>query len=327
MHDLAQSALGPFALYVLKPVWIESVPTSADDTQVIVWRGQGPSGVPVLARKDGFVFFLFDQSPAYSGGDVPSYVPEPSKRIPERIKQAQEARVDLLYRRLEYMNAFLAGFYSAWSTVAKTGTYVQAPIDPESYFLGFVLEGIYRPAGDSLRKIDAPTSRPVIQAEMVAHAVAAMNACDNRFGQISISLLNLTYLACHQYRLHQLSSAHLIAWSVCEMQLNAIWNDIVSELDVKNGGHTKINRERRDQLTGRDFTASIVTQMASLHNKIDDELLVALDAARRKRNAFAHSLESVAAEDAGKAIRAATDLMTKLTGFRITSQLSLAYNL
>jgi hypothetical protein len=92
---------------------------------------------------------------------------------------------------------------------------------------------------------------------------------------------------------------------------------VLYKLDAKNGGHTEVNRDRRKMLLeGHDYTASIVTQILSLHQKVDDEMLVRLDDARRTRNNFAHSLRDVTWEDAACAIGTANELISKVVGTR-----------
>lgn len=222
------------------------------------------------------------------------------------------------------MNAFLAALYSAFSTVQKTATQVQPPVDPSSYYLGIGAHQHW--------SIFTPQSMPYheghrgeVKTESLASAVDVLNACVGKFEDKAYTLLSLVYTACHQYALHQFPSAHLIAWSVIEMQINIIWNDLLDRLDDRKGGHTRINNKRRENLTGTSYTASIVTQMLSLHGEIDDELLVALDAARQRRNAFAHRLGPVAADDVGKVLRTATTLISRIVGMRVESQLSLAF--
>lgn len=322
--DLARPPLHAYALQVSRPVWIEGMPTATQSQHDIVWSGQGLHGVPLYARRDGFVIFDFPRSPSYSGGEVPSYTPEPRKRLPQNIIDAQEHRDTIRYRRLKYMNALLACLYSGIATVQKTGVPVQAPIMPTTYFYALSEAAgwaLYR--SDTESPLALPTqSSSVITTETVAHASELLNQCDRALSDTGLDLLALIYMACHQYGIHQFDSAHLIAWSACEMLINKMWSSLLDELDSKNGGGTSISATRRQQLTGRDFTASIVSQSLSLHRKIDDEMLVKLDKARKKRNAFAHSLEPVSPIDASNAIQTATALMTKVVGSQIAGQLS-----
>ncbi|HEX2257009.1 MAG TPA: hypothetical protein VHG92_10000 [Afifellaceae bacterium] len=54
-------------------------------------------------------------------------------------------------------------------------------------------------------------------------------------------------------------------------------------------------------------------------------MLEKVEKSRKKRNAFVHNLSVIEADDAGGAIRTATDLMTNLMEIRVTSQLSISF--
>lgn len=54
-------------------------------------------------------------------------------------------------------------------------------------------------------------------------------------------------------------------------------------------------------------------------------MLTRLDAARKRRNDFAHNLEPIKSGDAGQAIRLATDLISKLVEMRVTAPLGMSF--
>jgi hypothetical protein len=86
-----------------------------------------------------------------------------------------------------------------------------------------------------------------------------------------------------------------------------------------------MNHNRKNLLSGRDYTASIVTQVLSICGKIDDEMLKRLNDVRKKRNDFVHNLSQINSNDAGEAVRLASDLISKISGARFTTQLGLHY--
>lgn len=323
-HDFGQPALGPFALYLQPPMWIGDAPASPDATTVLVWSGTGPDGVPLHARRDGFIVFDFPAAAPYAGGAVPAYAAEPGIKLPGKVLKASEDRMTLAYQRFQYMNAFLAALYSGLSTVQQTASQVQEPANPTNYFHAVRRGETFLPYQAKI-ELKPVTARNVMLPDTIAHAAELMQCCVKVFEKQGLILLSLVYIACHQYQRHQFAAAHLIAWSVIEKQINHMWEALLNDLDLKNGGRTAISRERRRLLLDHDYTASVVSQMLSLHGRIDDEMLQRLDAARRRRNEFAHRLAAVSADDAGKAIRAATDLMTMLLDFRVTSQLGMSF--
>jgi hypothetical protein len=287
----------------------------------IVWQQQGLYGVPILARRDGFVIFDFEKSPEYAyvpasttGGDRP-------QRPGQSDMEAANARLQQNYRRFQYMSAFLMALHSGMAETKKAGTPVQAPLNPVNYLKAWGEGGTWKvttPQGHATEGSDFLAQD--LTVDVLDHAVRVMAHSDEVFGKDGIKILALCLTAGHQYSLHQFESAHLIAWAVIEKQINKIWADLVAEVDEKCGGHTKINRKRYDTLTGRDYTASIVTQMLSLQGKIDDDMLSQLDKARQTRNAFAHNLGSVTWQDAAWAIGAANQLITKVVGLLVSCQ-------
>ena len=325
MNESGRGPLGPFALYVLRPTWVGGKPKPANRTDV-AWEGLGLRDVPITALRDGFVIFEFDKSADYAGGAVPAYTLPEDRRIPQEVTKAERERDDLGYRRFIYMNAFLLALYSGFSTVQKTAKHVQEPADPTNYFGAKRTADGWQTFMDPGRKVNYPRQRSDnIEVETLDHYLDILREFHTAIGPASLDVLSLTYTACHQYSRHQFSSAHLIAWAAIEALLNVMWFNLQSQIDVTSGGHTKINKDRRKLLAGRDYTASIVSQVLSICGKIDDEMLKRLDEARRKRNEFAHKLIPVETDDAGRAIRLVTDMITNMAGVRVTSQLALSF--
>lgn len=326
----AQGALEAFALYFESPqVWLENESAKANPNSrfQVAWDRIGSRDIPLLFRRDGFLIFRFDRSPAYAGGAVPAYDIVPGERVAPKIRRAEDARTKLAYRRIEYMNAFLLALTSAVSTVHSMGSSVQRPVDPLNHLRAHPDGAVWRVTTPNTRhNLPYDVNRPlVMKVEAFEDAIGVMRACDDAFGDGATLLLSMIYTACHQYGQHQFASAHMIGWCVVESLINMFWAKLIDEvaLDKTTGtGHTEISSKRRELLNGRDYTASIITQILSISRKIDDDLLVRLDQARKVRNEFAHSLKPISPDDSGKVVRLAADLLTQLCGRRVTGQLS-----
>ena len=279
----------------------------------IVWQSKADCSVPIYARRDGFLIFDFDKCADFShrtgGADV----------------QAANEQQQMNRLRYQYVNAFLMGVHSGLSETMSTGTPVQSPLNGLNWCKAVANDGQWL-ITDSL-------AQPVnglnflardLQVDVLDHAVRVIAQCEELFDD-GHKILELCLIAGNQYALHQFESAHLIAWSVIEKSLNKMWAKLLHDLNAANGGHTSINRDRRDLLTGRDYTASIVTQQLSLHKIIDDDMLFRLDEARRTRNSFAHSLKPVTWEDAGRALNTANDILSKVIGIRVYCQAAVSW--
>jgi hypothetical protein len=314
--------IGAYALQILPPVNIRGAEI---DTEGTVWKQEGPKQVPIKAIPGGFIIFEFNKSKHYSGGAVPSYKLGSDRKIPQNVIDADAKRKELAYSRFVYMNAFLGALASSISTVEKRGYFVQAPVDPNNYFVPKQIANGWKMVSDAGRKFELPKHYGKLSVEALDNTTDILNRFYLKLEESSFSILALMYQACYQYQQHQFSSAHLIAWTVIEALLNKEWKEFQNKVDKKNNGHTVLNNKRKELLNGRDYTASIISQILSLAGEIDDEMLNRLDVARQRRNDFAHKLEAIESSDAGKTIRLATDLIQKITGVTVTSQLSLSY--
>lgn len=323
MHQTGRSPLDSFALYVLRPTWIGGKPEPSK-WQEVAWQGIGPQNVPITALQNGFVIFEFDQSTEYAGGAIPPYTLPVSRKIPTHVTRADRDRLDLGYRRCKYMNAFLLALHSGFSSVEKAAKVVQEPVDPTNYFVACRCDSDWEIYMNDSRRFDCPESRvDNIEIETLDYAIEILRKLFDKIGVSCLEILSLVYISCYQYSRHQFSSAHLIAWSVVEALQNKIWLDLQTEVDVESGGHTKMTKKRKDQLNGRDFTASIVSQILSICGYIDDKTLTRLDEARKRRNNFAHTLDPIESDAAGQVIRLATDLISRVAAIRVTSPLSI----
>ena len=83
-----------------------------------------------------------------------------------------------------------------------------------------------------------------------------------------------------------------------------------------------MNKDRVKKLEGRDFTASIVTEVLELSGVINFELFRGIDDARRKRNAWLHSLNAIEDKDASSAMRTAIELFQVATGVALRPAIS-----
>lgn len=324
--DFQHPPLPAMALAIDPIAWIGGAPQTSLGQHDIVWTGIGPDGVPIYARRDGYIVFGFHKAERFAGGEIPSFVPSADGPTPPAsVIEAQSKRMSLLHQRVEYMNAFLACLYSAIATVQHNARHVQAPVDPQSYHPVVEQSGVDRILPTLINRTPPQSDRIDVQVETVDRAVDLMRACVTAYKKTTYSLLALTFTACHQYSSHQFSSAHLLGWSIVEMQINRLWEQLLKRLDSSNGGHTRINRDRREILMGNNYTASIVTQMLSLHDSISDDLLRTLDSARKRRNDFVHKLLPVSAEDASQVLVAASDLISRIVGVRVALQIALSY--
>lgn len=311
-----QAAAMPLADQIFK------VPNGLGD---IYWHGVGPQHVPILIRRDGLVIFDFENAEDFASPAVPGYQPSYGKKQPPDVVKTESKRTQIAYTRIDYINAWFAGYMSAVSSIQKGVIAVHQPADPSHHFKAVMNGGCwvaFAVGGENfnLRNIESEISIP---AEVFEYAIDVMSASQSAFGQNYTVPLALVYQACFQYRMHQFSSAHITAWSIAEVALNKMWEKL--QQDAVQNSVTRISKHRRKQLNGRDFTASVITQLLSLNGQITDQQLERLDAARKTRNNFAHLLVRIEAPDASAALSIALEMLSEV--LKIILRPALSYRL
>ncbi len=79
---------------------------------------------------------------------------------------------------------------------------------------------------------------------------------------------------------------------------------------------------RKEKLEGRDYTASVKTEMLEINKRINHDLYLHLETARKARNAWAHNMREPETHEVYKAIRAVEGLLRQIKGIHLSLQLS-----
>lgn len=313
-------AMQPFALLLDSPG--VSIGTSRDETG---WQGVGPFEVPIAVRGDGVVIFNFAATERFAGPTVRGYQPTYGERMPDDIIKADEQRTAVGYARLEYMNAWLAGYMGGMSTIQAHSIITPPPVDPLNHLKAELRNGIWLVSDNKRRAVSGSGEASLVEPEVFDHAHNVLFAAERAFGGNFAAALALFQQSSYQYCVHQFPSAHMVAWSLSEQVLNAMWKEYQREASEGPDARTAISKKRRELLNGRDFTASIITQALSLAGRLSDEKLTKLDQARRDRNNFAHSLATIGSDAAHNALTVASEMLSDLLAIRLSPQLSNTY--
>ena len=103
--------------------------------------------------------------------------------------------------------------------------------------------------------------------------------------------LNTLSNALSEYKIGNLKNSVVLSWFVIERILNDKYSLYLESRNTSEGEVKRINSKRIDILTGRDFTASIISQILELNNIITLEELKTIDKIRGFRNDVAHHLQ------------------------------------
>ncbi|QGV79773.1 hypothetical protein [Streptomyces ficellus] len=135
----------------------------------------------------------------------------------------------------------------------------------------------------------------------------------------ALDLVTLLNDAATLYGNHQFHSSLITAWTLCETILQHKWSSY-----IEAQAHSEVKSVRRQKLTGRDFTASVVSEVLELAGAINKDTLTALDKARKARNAWMHSIKSPVYGDASDCLVLAAAMLSENIGREVRVNVGLS---
>jgi hypothetical protein len=155
-------------------------------------------------------------------------------------------------------------------------------------------------------------SRRAISVPVVEKSFSLLAQVLERYGEDMVTIVSLLFNASRRYAHHDFNSALILAWTVVERLLNVLWDKLLEEKRTQKGKpeETQINSERRQKLKGRDFTASIISEILSLDGRIPFDMYSKLQSIRKARNDWLHFMRPVESDDAAQAVDSAGELLT-----------------
>jgi len=127
-----------------------------------------------------------------------------------------------------------------------------------------------------------------------------------------------------EYKVGNYETAIVLAWFITERIINQMWKaHLISLKRDEEGGQQRINSERMEYLTGRDYSASIMTNLLELYGVMPFSVFKDVDSVRRFRNKIVHSDERYSSN----ATDAQLSITTALELFRSFYQMDFAPNL
>jgi hypothetical protein len=155
----------------------------------------------------------------------------------------------------------------------------------------------------------------VLAIEIVDKSISMAEAALREEGNDAATLAELLLHAFHLNDSGKFEASHISAWTVAERCINHIW---LSHLGDKDRDYSSslgesqekfINAERRQTLTGRDFSASVVSEVLSLEGLLPFEQYKLATRVRKTRNNWLHELQPITDQDSAAAIQLARFLL------------------
>lgn len=321
-YQSPQIAPAIHAYYHAPPLWIGNRPTEeeikvAQESEFIteVYRTRLTQGINVRVRRDGL--FVFDCS-AWEPGqttEIPGHQVIGGKAIPKEVTDAENLAKQRTYRRFQLLTVHLA----CLGTAIGGGLRQDSPPHP-SYMLNLfhfeqndllqILDSLkvgssyvynhlmlFKP-GPAYR-VPEQFRRIEVSVEKIEDSFNILQRVLNSPHSDILDLIEIVYKSVYNYTCHQFSESLILCWSVCESLLNKIWDEYIAAKRAEPNsagmvdGSTRINNKRKERLEGIDFTASIVSEILELSDLISHDLFCKLNAIRKLRNDWMHSLKGL----------------------------------
>lgn len=163
--------------------------------------------------------------------------------------------------------------------------------------------------------------RQVIPLDVIQHAVAeftkviATPGLEKTLSSFAKSL--------SEYKVGNYETSVVLSWFITEAALSQLWKSHIDNLNTDFPNSKKrINRDRRDFLTGRDFTISLISNLLELWDALPHAQFQDIDAVRGFRNKIVHNHNfAPGSNEAQLALNTANAMIDRIWGLRFTPSL------
>jgi hypothetical protein len=320
--------------YHWPPIWVGTAPEIDGGTIVAlntlseeVFRTTLSNGVTVKIRRDGL--FLFD----FSGAAIRAA----SETSPAKdVAAAFDEKANVILQRVRLFNGHLACLHDAivfrqsvglkWMVVSP-GDLVQATMLDSPGFAcadqriaALVCSSYQATYAHGPHLMDwRVNSRDTIRTDTVEESFRMLNDILSHASPDALLLVDLYARSCHAHETHNHSLCLVIAWGLTEKLLTRHWERYLERNRKRtiDGAETSfINGERMDKLTGRDYTASVVSEILSLVGELPLDLYKHLSRVRKARNDWMHELKEVSRGESYLAVQVASRMLELIEGIK-----------
>ena len=97
----------------------------------------------------------------------------------------------------------------------------------------------------------------------------------------------------------EINQSFILSWTIIEQYLNYKWDSLLN--------NKKVSSNRQKKLKGRDYTASVKTEILDLFDIVKENEYIALNSLRKKRNDFMHQIVNIPNEVAQESLNLALE--------------------
>ena len=295
------------------PIWIESNTGSEVSKRITTpdedWEFEFKCKIKVRVSKLGVFIFNFS-------GSAPGVLDDWGRWQ------------DTIAFRTRFMNLVLACIYSEHDS-GNSPCIQKMFIDPETYVFArrfatvpyelgcSITQAILNAENLKWHKSQRPYDQTITLKTLrkgMERVDLAMECNPNEVAVLSeLALYSLHLLERAKYEASLISS-----WTVSERCINMLWACFLDSKKKERGdpkddtkGFQFLSKSRKEKLTGRDFTASTITEVLSLSNAISFERYSVINQIRKIRNDWMHKCTPVSMADAFRALRLSEALLAE----------------
>ena len=316
-------------------VWIGEKPDDASVLELnpqvhhaVVVKQDLHSGLKASVQRDGTFLFDFSSWKHAPQIVIPGYR-TPGPEVPHRQPNETEDAVSRSERhavlRAQVMNVHQSCLAAAQLLTRRSSSGMGLPLTAADTLKGLNFDDclVYRYDAGNARALvrsalnnkgkvarQHPFHRYVLEIEVITLSLELLDQILLSEDTALIQMVEAAYLSACRYAEGRLGESVTLAWGVCEQLLSIAWDTLLN--DTRDGGH--LPGIRRTKLRGRDYTASVMTEMLELEMRIEYGLYGHLEEARKARNQWAHEMREPSNAQVLHAIRAAEGLFKQIKG-------------
>jgi hypothetical protein len=319
--------------YLWPPVWVGSRPSTPIIPETVkllgeeAFRTKLAAGISVKVLRGGMFLFDFTDWP-------------PGRALPEDSKPSFDEQAEVLLHRVTVLNAHLACLYTALAHLQRFSldkmalspgdligsrsldeegisfgdlrtTWLVLAQFPSTYAAGLPIEFDLRMSSRTL----------VIEIATLEESFQLLDSILQHQAPHALLIAELHMRSCKAYEDHNYNLCLITAWAIIERLLQTLWTRYVDdyrEKQIDGAAVTLINADRKSKLTeSRDFTASVVSEILSLTERLPFSLYRDLSTIRKARNDWIHDLIPVSREAAGLAIQTSEGMLSLVEGLNL----------
>jgi hypothetical protein len=304
----------------------------------IVLRKKLRCGIEARVRRDGTFLFDFSAWPLAPTIIIPGFrkpSPPGPYRIPHETSRAAEKAESYAVLRAQVMNAHQACLTTSENAVKRRGAMMGSPVTAWNTHKAITFdatssyhddtEDMHALAQNVLNNKDRvsrqdPLPRRVLELDVVEHSLSMLDTILSNGDATLVQLIEAAYMAACRMREKRFGEAVILAWGVCEQLISSAWNKLLE--DTKSGEQPsgRMPKDRREKLTGRDYTASVMVEMLEINGRIDRDLYRLLEVARKARNNWAHRMRPPKESEVSVCMRAVQNLLQQVKSVPLVLQ-------